>query len=113
MLAALGEYVVALRDVFPQDIKDPDLLTALNRSEFDVFISSERRMRTRPPEAYLLKTVRVTALFIGPFWSKLMFRQQAAGLVQRWPKIDGFAAGAARGTTATIKHNGRSETFQL
>lgn len=113
MLAALGEDVAPLRHVFPQDIKDPDLLAALKNGPFDVFVSSERAMRTRPTEAYLLKSAHVTALFFGPFWSKLTFWQQAAWLVQRWPTIAGFASGVTKGTTATVKHNGKSEIFQL
>jgi hypothetical protein len=112
MLRALGEDVLALREQFPQDTKDPDLLKALSGRDV-VFVSAEKVMRTHAVEAPLLREAGVTALFFGPFWSKLQFWPQAQWLVMHWPKIRGFAEGAARGTCAEVKHSGKSQIFQL
>ncbi|MBW3539243.1 MAG: hypothetical protein KY476_03155 [Planctomycetes bacterium] len=112
MLKALGVAVVALRDVFPPDIKDPDLLRGLKDTDY-VFVSSEQRMRRRPIEAALLRDANITALFFAPFWSNLGFWQAAIWLLRRWELIDGFARGVKKGTFAEVKQNGRSAIFQL
>ena len=111
MLKALLVDIVALREVFPQDIKDPDLLTALKGTDY-VFISSEKRMKQKPIEARLLRETGVTALFLGPFWSRLGFWQQAIWLVRKWELIDAFARSARKGTLADIQQNGRLRPFQ-
>ena len=43
----------------------------------------------------------------------MKFWQQAEWLVKRWPTIDGFANGAAKGTFAEIKRNGKSQIFPV
>jgi hypothetical protein len=112
MLAALDVPVVPLRDVFPQNIKDPDLLRALRGTDY-TFVSSEQRMRRNPIEARLLKEARVTAVFLAPFWNKMVFWPQVKWLITRWERIDGFVQGAERGTCAEVKQNGRAMPFQL
>jgi hypothetical protein len=104
MLAALGVDAVALRDEFPEDIKDVALLRALRGREV-VFVAADRRQLTRIHEAAELRSARITALYFAPFWSKQELWDQAAWLVKRWPKIDGFANGVAQGTIAEVKQN--------
>ena len=111
MLKALGVSAVALREVFPQSIKDPDLLHALKGTDY-VFVSSEQRMRHKPIEAALLREANITALFFAPFWGKLGFWEAAIWLLRRWELIDGFARGVAKGTCANVQQNGRSRIFQ-
>ena len=112
MLRALSVDIVALREKFPEDIKDPDLLEELKNTDY-VFISSEKRMKHMPIEAALLKDAGITALFLGPFWGKLGFWQQAIWLVRRWELIDAFARSSKKGTIATVQQDGRSRPIQI
>lgn len=112
MLAALGEDVLALRDEFPQNIKDEELFPKLHGRNL-VFVSGDIRIRTRLAEAKALHDCGITALFFAPFWGRMKFWQQATWLITRWQLIDGFAAGVALGTCAMIRQNGRSDVFQL
>lgn len=112
MLSALDQNVVALREEFQQDIKDPELLKALAGRDL-VFVSAEVRMRTSAVEAPLLKAANITSLFFASFYMKMDFWAQAAWLIKRWPTIDKFAQGAAKGTCAEVKQNGKSELFRL
>ena len=110
MLAALEVDAVALRDEFPPDIDDVALFERLRGRDI-VFVTADRRIRRRQSEARALRECGVTALFFGPFWSKMGFWQQAAWFVAKWPLLDGFARGAARGTCAEVKQNGKSVVF--
>lgn len=112
MLAALGEDVEAIRDEFHADVKDPEFLEKFQGRDL-VFISHNTRQTTNPVEARLLKKAHITALYLGPFWAKMKFWDQAAWIVKHWPMISGFANGAAKGTCAEIKKNGKSMIFQL
>ena len=113
MLAALKVDAVALRDEFPANIKDVPLLEQLAEREFDVFVSGDTRICTRPDEVEALRRSGLTAIFFGPFWGRLKFWPQAAWLVARWEKIAGFVEGVERGTAAEIKQNGKARVFQL
>jgi hypothetical protein len=108
MLSALDVDAVALRDELPQHTKDVDLLSALAGRDI-VLVSGDRIMTRRPAELKALRSAGVIALFFGPFWSNMTFWRQAEWLVRRWQTIDGFASGAAKGTFAEIKQNGKSE----
>lgn len=112
MLAALGVDALALRDEFPQNIKDEELFPKLHGRNL-VFVSGDIRIRTRLAEAKALHDCGITALFLARFWGKMKFWEQATWLVAKWPRIDGFAANVAPGTCAMIKQNGTSEVFQL
>lgn len=113
MLAALEEFeVVALRDMFAPNIEDVDLFPALKGSGF-VFVTSDDRQKTREGEAKALRESGLTALWLGPFWSKKQFWDQARWIINRWPVIDGYVKGVAEGTCAQVKENGRSMPFNL
>ena len=112
MLRALDCDVAALREEFPANITDPDFLTAI-AGRAAVFVTGDRKMTTRPHELAALKASGVTALFLGPFWSKLGFWKQAAWLVHRWPALDSFSNVVARGTFAEISQGGKCRPFQL
>ena len=112
MLAALGVDVVALRELFPADTKDPVFLEKFKEMDI-VFISADTSIRTRPAEARLLKEAGKTSLLFGPFWGKMKIWPQAEWLIRRWPLIHGVAVGVVKGTCAEIKQNGRSEIFPL
>src|SRR5262249_42795727 len=102
MLAALEEFeVVALRDKFPADIEDAELFRALAGSGY-VFITCDDRQKTREAEAKALRDSGLTALWLGPFWSKKVFWDQAKWIITRWPRIEGYVKGVAQGTCAEV-----------
>lgn len=112
MLAALDIDAEPLRAEFLPNTKDPVFLEKFNGREM-IWVSKNIRQTTNPIEAKLLKQAGITALYFGPFWNKMKFWQQAEWLLKYWPTIHGFANGAAKGTFAEIKRNGKSETFQI
>lgn len=112
LLAALDVEAVALRMEFSQSVADKTFLATLGQ-QHDVLITYDHRQRTREAEARAIKEAGVTALWIGPFWSKLQFWQQAKWLITRWEIIDSFANSSVRGTCAVIKQNGRCRPFNL
>ena len=113
MLAALEEFeVVALRDKFSQDIGDVELFHALAGTGY-VFVTCDDRQKSRQCEARALQEAGLTALWLGPFWSKLMFWDQAKWIITRWPVIHGYVQGVAPGTCAEVKQNGKSRPFSL
>ena len=112
MLAALDVSAVSLRSVLPQDVGDVELFAYLNGSD-SVFVSCDLSQRTRPLEARALKESGVTALYLGPFWGKMQFWQQAVWLVTRWETIDKAASSAVKGSFAEIKRNGKALYFTL
>lgn len=114
MLRALSVDIVALRDIYAQDTKDPEFLGDLKKLHgVDVFISKDTAQRANAVEAALLKQSGVTSLHFNPFFGKLQFWAQAKWLVTHWDKIDGFARGSAMGTFADIQQNGRSRIYHL
>jgi PIN like domain len=112
MLKALDVDVVALRELFSQSIKDPDLFRKLHGSDV-VYVAADRKQTTRIAEARALKDAGITALFMGPFWDRMVLWQQATWLISRWPIIDGFAAGVAKGTCAELRQSGKAMVFTL
>lgn len=112
MLDALDVEVVALRDEFPPDTKDPVFLAALKGTD-TVLVSANGAMRTNAIERKLLREANIISLYLGPFWGKMKFWQQAEWLVRRWPTIQGFAEGVTKGTCAEIKQNGKATIYPL
>jgi len=113
MLRALGEDVESLREKYPEDIGDIPLFPELAGRPNLVFISTDTSQTTRKEEARALKQAGISALYFGPFFERMKFWDQAIWLVKRWEKIRGFSEGAARGTCAEIKQNGRALVFHL
>jgi hypothetical protein len=112
VLSALGVDAVALRDEMPANTKDIDVFPKFKGRSI-VFVTCDTSQRTRYAEAKALRDCGATALFLGPFWPKMTFWQQAAWLVSRWERIEAFAGAVKRGTAADIKHNGKPTIFQL
>ena len=113
MLAALDEFeVVALRDKFAPDIDDIELFQELSGSGF-VFVTRDDRQKTREGEAKALRESGLTALWLGPFFAKKGFWDQAKWIINRWPTIDGYVKGVAPGTCSEVKENGKSRPFNL
>ena len=112
MLRALGEDVTALREKFPEDTKDIPLFEQL-RGHSVVFVTTNTTQLTRKQEAKALKQSGNTALFLGPFFERLRFWDQAVWLLRQWPRICGFANGVVPGTCAEIKQNGKALIYPL
>jgi len=113
MLSALEEYeVVALRERYAEDIDDVELFQALAGSGY-VFVTTDDRQKTRECEAAAIRDSGLTALWLGPFWAKKTFWDQAKWIIYRWPIIDGYVKGVAQGTCAEVKENGKSRPFSL
>ena len=112
MLRALGEDAVALREEFPENVKDVPLLGSIKGRGL-IFISTDLKQLTREREARALKQAGNTAIFFGPFFEKMLFWDQAVWIVRRWPRIKGFAEGVAPGTVAEIKQNGTALIYPL
>ena len=112
MLRPLSVDVIALRDIYPEDIKDPDFLGKLKKDHgVDVFISNNTEQRRNAVESRLIRDSGVMAFYFDPFWSKLEFWDQALWLHRRWAMIDAFARSTAFGTCADIQQNGRCKTY--
>jgi len=107
MLRALGVDVVALKEHCPANTPDTDLFKILSGSDF-VFVSEDRKQLTRIAEASELKSAGISAIYFGPFWSKMGFWKQAEFLVRRWELIDGAQKGLAKGTIVELKQNGKA-----
>lgn len=114
MLGALEVEIFALRDKLPQDTKDVDFLGDLrSKHGVDVFISANTAQRVNRIEARLLRQSGVTSLYLGPFWGKMRFWDQAKWLVKHWEQNDGFCRGAAQGACADLQQNGRARHYAL
>ena len=112
MLKALEVDVVALRESFSESIEDVKLFEELKGSNH-VFVSGDTSQTTRRMEAKALKETGMSALFFCPWWAKKKFWDQATWLITKWPIIDGYVRGVARGTCAELRENGRAMPFFL
>jgi hypothetical protein len=106
MLRALDVDVKALRDELPQNAQDVVIFQHLKGREITV-VGPDTSQLTRRHEAAALKAAGISALYLGPFWSKLDLWEQAAWLVRHWPKIDGYISVATKGTVAEVQQRGR------
>ena len=85
---------------------DPDLFQFLAGSDY-VFISEVRRQLTRIAEATALRAAGISAMYFGPFWSKLGFWKQAEYLVKHWARFDGAFRVLDKGSIMEAKLNGK------
>lgn len=113
MLHALDQWeVIPLRDRFPQATGDLEIFRGLKGSDF-VFVTFDEKQRTRQREARGLKECGLTALWLGPFWAKKRFMDQAKWLITRWERIDQFASSVVVGTCAELTERGKARVFHL
>ena len=103
---------MALRENYPEDIKDVELFTKLKDLDY-VFVTTDDKQKTRVHKARGIKEAGLTALWFGRFREKKLFWDQAKWLITRWKKIDGYVQGVAKGTCAEVKENGKSMPFNL
>lgn len=111
MLAALDVEALHVAELeIGRDATDLEIFQFLKGKDA-IFLTADRSISTRKIEAAAMREADIVTLFLGPFWSKMWFWDQAVWLIQRWPMIEGFARGAAQRTAAEIKRNGRSQVF--
>jgi len=112
MLSAVDVNATALRAEFSESILDPEFLQAI-KGTHDVYATYDHKQKTRESEARAIKDAGLTALWLGPFWGRLVFWDQAKWLITRWERIESFANSVVPGTCAKIKQNGRAHVFHL
>lgn len=92
-MKGFGEDVVHLREFFPPDVKDTELLARVG-SEGWCLVTRDDRIRYRPAEATALRKNKVGAFFMGgKNLSRCQIIQQ---LVRNWPRIKKLAAKTRR-----------------
>ena len=106
MLAALDVKVTHQKQEFPSGMLDSDWIPEIGKRGY-VLVTWDRKTRTRPAEAEALRKHGVTTIYLGEFWKKLQFWDQAAWLARHWPKIEEFVTGCDQGTVAEIQQNGK------
>lgn len=82
-----GDEAVPLRDKFPQDISDVDLIAALDDEGGWALISEDRRITRNRAEREALRQASIVGFFLMPAWRKYDGLQKAAGLLYAWPKM--------------------------
>ena len=112
MLSALEVDATSLRAEFSESIQDPEFLSAL-KGKHDVYLTYDHKQKTRESEARAIKEAGLTALWLGRFWGRLVFWEQAKWLINKWERIDAFANSVVPGTCAEIKQNGQAHVFHL
>ncbi len=112
MLAALEVEAVALRESFDESVEDTVFLASI-KGKHDVYITYDHKQKSRRSESLAIKEAGVTALWLGPFWGKKTFWDQAKWIITGWEKVDAFAGSVVPGTCAEIRENGRAMVFTL
>jgi hypothetical protein len=107
MLRALDVDIVALQEKCLPNISDIDLFQFLGGSDY-VFVSEDRKQLTRIAEATELRKAGISAIYFGPFWSKLALWGQAEYIIRRWQTIDSVQRGLAKGTVIELTQKGKA-----
>lgn len=82
-----GDEAVPLRDKFPENISDVDLISLLDAEGGWALISEDRRITRNRAEREALRQASIVGFFLMPAWRKSDSLQKAAGLLQAWPKM--------------------------
>jgi hypothetical protein len=100
-----GDTVIALRKEFRQDVPDTEWLESLGK-QAGVLITADRRILTRPLEITVIKHAKITSFFLGPFFPKARFWEQAVWLIKRWPDFKNAARIMEQGTCLWVPQRG-------
>lgn len=87
-----GHEIVALRDKFPPNITDIDLITQLSRESGWVFISGDRRITRNKAEKNVFRSSNVIGMFLSAGLYKANIYIKAQRLIALWPAIEKVAA---------------------
>jgi hypothetical protein len=105
-LRALEQDAWALREKFAENTPDSQWIAQLGRYGW-ALVTFDRRILSRPHEAAILKQGQVTAFFLGPFFRKYTFWDQAVWIIRHWPKFVNMAQTISRGTCFRVQQNAK------
>ena len=111
-LRILRQDARALREEFLEDTPDIVWIQELGKRGWPL-ITVDRRIWSRPQELVALRQAGVTAFFLGPFFSKALFWDQAVWLMRHWPKFRNVTAALVKGACFTVQQNGKMTPMQL
>jgi hypothetical protein len=99
--------LVALRDKFPLDIKDPDWIRQLGADDQDgVIVSGDPAITRGKHEREAWLESGLTAFFWEPRWLKIKLWQQPILMLKWWPKIPDQALAVTSGAGFLIPVRG-------
>src|SRR5258706_90827 len=86
-----GHEVFALRERFPEDIADVDLLHQLGEQGDWCLVTCDRQIRKNPLEQAALAQAKVTTFFLAKGWATQQYWPKCQKLIAAWPKIESVA----------------------
>lgn len=89
--------IVALRDKFPPNIKDVELIGELSKQGDWILISGDRRITRNRAEKSALQNSRIVGMFLSSGLYKSTVMKQAERLIALWPVIETVAANVSGG----------------
>jgi len=105
-LVALDKDVVSLREYFEPSTPDIVWLEELGRKGWPL-ITADKRIRSRPQERAILKSAHLTTFFLGRFFLKMHYWDQAVWLIRRWPRIEETARSFTRSVHFSVQQSGK------
>ncbi len=107
-LRALDRDVIALRENWAQNTPDVDWLRDIG-AEGWALVTVDKRIRTRPQEQLVFMQTGVTGFFLGRFWPKMQFWDQATWLIRYWPRFEAFAESLGKPACLAVRQNGKMD----
>lgn len=104
--------VIGLRDRFPQDIKDEDLLPQLYGSGW-VLVTADIQIQKRPLQLQALKECGVSAIFFKRFWTPMSKWDQAHWMTKHWRAIEEHVQRFDPPVYFEVESNGRIRRIDL
>jgi hypothetical protein len=89
--------IVALRDKFPPNIKDVDLIAELSKQGDWIFISGDRRITRNRAERNAFQNSKLIGMFLSSGLYKSTVLKQAERLIVLWPVIETVAGSVSGG----------------
>lgn len=93
-----GYEIVALKDKFPANIKDVDLIAALSGEGGWVLISGDRRITRNRAEKTAFQSSKIIGMFLSPGLYKSPVMKQAERLIALWPTIETVSKNVSGGS---------------
>ena len=114
LLSPDGHLIIAKKDKFGSTrIDDVVWIRALGVEGGWAFISLDTHIRHRPHEREAVRTAKVTAFFMAPEWQLYPPIQQAAQIMQGWPRIEQGFKDAKAGTSFWLPWKTSSKLTRL
>lgn len=97
--ALMGEdyQILALRDKFPMDITDVDLIQTLSKEGKWVFVSGDRRITRNKSEKSVFKTSKLIGMFLSSGLYKAPVLKQAERIIALWGTIETVSSSVSGG----------------